>query len=317
MNERTDILPGDLLEEEGQKRRKISLWLGVSVTLFTTLITGFLAGYFIPIPYLWIIAMAFVFTVTGPYGTEYTEPGYIKQLEWLGKKTKAYYGHGKSWIPKILGFKLAPVVVRMTIHKIPLITELDKDNAKVFFHNVRVKYQILRPYQFALNTTEENLRDEVDSKTKEAIREKTSKTTYERMKKMTSKGQESIKKNIEKKLEEEQDLGAGIVSLEWENVTADETIEQEDQELVAREKRMTQVEEHIERLAKDGVSRKEAIKEIKVFHKIVPEKIETIKKEQMIELGENARDLAKDIIVLISGSKKKEQKNDKSEKNAD
>lgn len=284
---------GDRLEREGQVIRRWTLIIGVLATLILTLLVFGIVKQITGDSWLCVCAAILTFAAVGVYGRDGIEPGYVGMLNWWGYLIPLYVGHGVNWLPKIFGVKFDPVKVRIIIRRFPFVKVLDVNNAEVIFEKVRAKYQIIRPKPFRLNTTEEDLNDEVDSKTEEALREEASGTTYEKLKAMTSEGQKSIKTKIEKKLKEEQDLGANLVAIEWTKVTPGEVVGTEDQEVIARKKRMEQFLDQTDELGKklDGLTDKEKAEIVKVVAKITPEKMETVRRENTVDVGEKLGEL--------------------------
>ena len=282
------ILIGDRLERQGQVVRIWTLIIGVLVTSALTLLVFGIVKQITGDPLFYVSAAVITFAAVGIYGRDGIEPGYVGMFNWWGYLIPLYVGHGTGWVPKIFGVKLDPVKVRIIIRRFPFVKVLDVSNAEAIFEKVRAKYQIIRPKPFRLNTTEEDLDNEVDSKTEEALRVEASGKTYEELKAMTSKDQKSIKTRIEAKLKEEQDLGANIVAIEWTKVAPGEIVGTEDQEVIARKKRMEQFLGQTDELGKklDGLTDKEKAEIVKVVAKITPEKMETVRQENTLDVGE-------------------------------
>ena len=283
-----EIQIGDRLEKQGQVVRIWTLIIGALVTSVLTLLVFSIVKQITGDPLFYVSAAVITFAAVGIYGRDGIEPGYVGMFNWWGYLIPLYVGHGTGWAPKIFGVKLDPVKVRIIIRRFPFVKVLDVNNAEAIFEKVRAKYQIIRPKPFRLNTTEEDLNDEVDSKTEEALREEASGATYEELKAMTSKDQKSIKTRIETKLKEEQDLGANIVAIEWTKVAPGEIVGTEDQEVIAREKRMGQFLGQTDELGKklDGLTDKEKAEIVKVVAGITPEKMETVRRENTVDVGE-------------------------------
>jgi len=288
-----EIPEGDRLEIQGQVVRIWTLVIGVLVTSVLTLLVFSIVKQITGDPLFYVSAAVITFAAVGIYGRDGIEPGYVGMFNWWGYLIPLYVGHGASWVPKIFGVKLDPVKVRIIIRRFSSITMLDKNNAQVIFRRVRAKCQIIRPKPFRLNTTEEDLNDEVDSKTQEALREEASGATYEELKAMTSEDQKRIKTRIEEKLKEEQDLGTHMVAIEWAEVVSSEIVMTEDQEVIARKKRMDQFLEQTDELGKklDGLTAKEKAEIVKVVAKITPEKMETVRRENTVDVGEKLGEL--------------------------
>lgn len=284
-----EIPIGDRLEKEGQVVRRWTLAIGFFVTAGLTLLVFGIVKQITGDPLFYVSAAAITFAAVGIYGRDGIEPGYVGMLNWWGYLIPIYVGHGVNWLPEIFGVKFDPVKVRIIIRKFSSITMLDENNAQVIFRKVRAKCQIIRPKPFRLNTTEEDLNDEVDSKTQEAIREEASGTTYEKLKAMTSEDQKRIKTRIEEKLKEEQDLGTHMVAIEWAEVVSSEIVMTEDQEVIARKKRMDQFLDQVGELGGKlkGLTDKEKAENVKVVAKIVEEKIQTVRQENTVDVGES------------------------------
>jgi len=303
---------GDVLEETGKKIRMQSLISGIFITVLSTGLIGFLSAIFIPIPNFWIVASILTFIAVGYYGLNKVEPGYVAQKKLFGQIKHECLGHGISWTPRIFGEGVDPVDVRVKILEIPELIFLDKKNTKTKYENIAIKFQIVDPYAYRLNTTEEMVNKGIQSAVKESLKENTAKSTYEKIKSHTDEVQEEIKENIEKKLKEEQSWGLNITNIEIGNVRSSETVEQEDQEVRAREKRMKQSLQHIKKLKKElgNLTDAQTIKEVKILEGLVKEEISTKVQENKIELGENTSSVITDVISLIAKKTDKEKTND-------
>lgn len=307
-----EIPEGDLLERQGQSIRRWSLVIGVLVTSVLTLLVFGVVKQIINDSLFYLTAAIFTFGAVAMHGFDSSiKPGYVGILSWWGYLLPIYVGHGTHWVPKIFGVKFEPIDVRVKVIIAPDTEKLDKNEVKTKYKRIRVKIQIVRPRAYKLNTTDEMADDGVISSTNEALREYTSTSTYKKCNQLTSEVEEAIKKNIEKKLAEEQDWGLNVTSVEIGEVEGSEIVEKEDQELRTRRKRMDLVNTHAKQLEKRGLSPKDAIEQVKIIHGITPEKIEKAEKEHTIEIGENTRDSIGSLLgLLFKEPKKKESKNE-------
>ena len=301
---------GDLLEENGKIIRKKSLIKGGFETAIAMLIVG-VSTLLVPIPYFWLIAVILTGIIVGYYSLQSHPPGHVGQPNtWgqIGSKEQCT-GHGVSYSERYLGRKFDDIDIQVKVLEIPPIPPiivLDKNDVPTTFKNAQLDYQIVDPKAHRLNTTESRVVAGLIGFTREACREEAAEESYKGLKRMTAEQQKNIKDNIKNKLAEEQYWGINVTNFKVGSITASETVEKEDEEIQAREKRMKQVEDHVVKLQKLGIKGKEAIKEWEILNKIVPEEIKTEKRDVNFELGKNVAGLAENLLSLIPKSKKKE-----------